>query len=76
MWRDKSEKKEKTGTSLEPKSSSLSTGARFYYRYRKFIKTLQIYLVLAGPGIIVMVADNDAGGSPPIPSPGPLTVSI
>ncbi len=36
--------------------------ARFYYRYRRLIKTLQIYLVLAGPGIIVMVADNDAGG--------------
>ena len=37
-------------------------GARFYYRYRKFIKTLKIYLMMAGPGIIVMVADNDAGG--------------
>jgi NRAMP (natural resistance-associated macrophage protein)-like metal ion transporter len=36
--------------------------ARFYYRYRRIIKTLQIYLLLAGPGIIVMVADNDAGG--------------
>ncbi len=62
MWREKDRKEEETGTSLEPKSSSLSTGARFYYRYRKFVKTLQIYLVLAGPGIIVMVADNDAGG--------------
>ena len=40
----------------------MSYGARFYYRYRKFFKTLQIYLLLAGPGIIVMVADNDAGG--------------
>jgi len=37
-------------------------GARFYYRYRRLIRTLQIYFVLAGPGIIVMVADNDAGG--------------
>ncbi len=40
----------------------MERGARFYYRYRRLVKTLQIYLVLAGPGIIVMVADNDAGG--------------
>ena len=40
----------------------MERSARFYYRYRKFLKTLQIYLILAGPGIIVMVADNDAGG--------------
>ncbi len=42
--------------------SSLSFGARLYYRYRKLWKTLKIYLIMAGPGIIVMVADNDAGG--------------
>jgi NRAMP (natural resistance-associated macrophage protein)-like metal ion transporter len=42
--------------------SSLSPGARLYYRYRKLWKTLKIYLIMAGPGIIVMVADNDAGG--------------
>lgn len=42
--------------------SSLSPEARFYYRYRKLWKTLKIYLIMAGPGIIVMVADNDAGG--------------
>ena len=40
----------------------MERGARFYYRYRRLVKTLQIYLILAGPGIIVMVADNDAGG--------------
>ena len=34
----------------------------FFYKYRRFIKTLKIYLLIAGPGIIVMVADNDAGG--------------
>ena len=33
-----------------------------FYRYRKFWKFLKFYAVLAGPGIIVMVADNDAGG--------------
>ena len=36
--------------------------ASFFYRYRRFIKTLKIYLMIAGPGIIVMIADNDAGG--------------
>lgn len=46
----------------QPSKSSLSLGARLYYRYRKFWKTLRIYLIMAGPGIIVMVADNDAGG--------------
>ena len=34
----------------------------FYYRYRKILKTIRLYLIIAGPGIIVMVADNDAGG--------------
>lgn len=37
-------------------------GAWYFYRYRRFIKWLGLYLALAGPGIIVMVADNDAGG--------------
>jgi Mn2+/Fe2+ NRAMP family transporter len=36
--------------------------ASLFYRYRRFVKILKIYLILAGPGIIVMVADNDAGG--------------
>ena len=36
--------------------------ARLYYRYKKILKTLRLYLLIAGPGIIVMVADNDAGG--------------
>jgi Mn2+/Fe2+ NRAMP family transporter len=36
--------------------------ASMYYRYRKLIRAIQIYLILAGPGILVMVADNDAGG--------------
>src|ERR1700690_1796293 len=37
-------------------------GAWYFYKYRRFIKSLGLYLALAGPGIIVMVADNDAGG--------------
>ena len=33
-----------------------------YYKYRQVIKAIQLYLLIAGPGIIVMIADNDAGG--------------
>lgn len=36
--------------------------SQFYYRYKKILKTIRLYLIIAGPGIIVMVADNDAGG--------------
>ena len=36
--------------------------SRFYYRYKKLWKTIKLFLLIAGPGIIVMVADNDAGG--------------
>jgi NRAMP (natural resistance-associated macrophage protein)-like metal ion transporter len=36
--------------------------SKFYFNYSKLIKTLKIYLLLAGPGLIVMIADNDAGG--------------
>ena len=35
---------------------------RFYYLYRRAWKRLAIFSAIAGPGIIVMVADNDAGG--------------
>jgi NRAMP (natural resistance-associated macrophage protein)-like metal ion transporter len=37
-------------------------GSTFFYKYRRFVKALKIYLLLAGPGLIVMIADNDAGG--------------
>ncbi|HVP58560.1 MAG TPA: NRAMP family divalent metal transporter [bacterium] len=36
--------------------------ARAFYTWRKVWKALKIYGIIAGPGIIVMVADNDAGG--------------
>ena len=36
--------------------------SKFYFNYSKLIKTIKIYLLLAGPGLIVMIADNDAGG--------------
>ncbi|MCL4468515.1 MAG: divalent metal cation transporter [Deltaproteobacteria bacterium] len=33
-----------------------------YYDIRRVVKFLKIFALVAGPGIIVMVADNDAGG--------------
>jgi len=36
--------------------------ARLYYRYRRYLKSMKLFATIAGPGIIVMVADNDAGG--------------
>ena len=36
--------------------------AKLYYQLRTVAKAIRLYLVIAGPGIVVMVADNDAGG--------------
>ncbi|MDP4115828.1 MAG: divalent metal cation transporter [Bacteroidota bacterium] len=36
--------------------------AKLFYRFRKIIKALKLYFIIAGPGLIVMLADNDAGG--------------
>lgn len=36
--------------------------SKLYYKLRKMWKAIRLYLVIAGPGIVVMVADNDAGG--------------
>jgi Mn2+/Fe2+ NRAMP family transporter len=33
-----------------------------YYKYRRFAKAFWIFAAIAGPGLIVMIADNDAGG--------------
>jgi NRAMP (natural resistance-associated macrophage protein)-like metal ion transporter len=35
---------------------------RLYYGWRRRVKWLGIFLAVSGPGIIVMLADNDAGG--------------
>ncbi|MBF0606358.1 MAG: Nramp family divalent metal transporter [Magnetococcales bacterium] len=35
---------------------------RLYYEYRRVWKAIALYFMIAGPGIVVMVADNDAGG--------------
>jgi NRAMP (natural resistance-associated macrophage protein)-like metal ion transporter len=45
-----------------PKNSRMSPAAKSYYAYRRCVKTLRLFCAIAGPGIIVMVADNDAGG--------------
>src|SRR5512135_2406872 len=36
--------------------------ARVYYTNRRVMKFLRLLAIIAGPGILVMVADNDAGG--------------
>jgi Mn2+/Fe2+ NRAMP family transporter len=36
--------------------------AKTFYQYRRLAKIIRLFLIIAGPGIIVMVADNDAGG--------------
>lgn len=36
--------------------------AKLFYQYRKFAKVIKLYFMIAGPGLIVMLADNDAGG--------------
>src|SRR5271166_6046417 len=35
---------------------------RFYYLSRRWLKAGRLFLAIAGPGIVVMIADNDAGG--------------
>ena len=36
--------------------------SKLYYEYRRILKIIVLYLIISGPGIVVMVADNDAGG--------------
>ena len=36
--------------------------SKLFYEYRRIWKVIVLYLIIAGPGIVVMVADNDAGG--------------
>ncbi len=33
-----------------------------YYASRRYLKAIRIFLVISGPGLLVMIADNDAGG--------------
>ncbi|MHB8348344.1 MAG: NRAMP family divalent metal transporter [Acidiferrobacterales bacterium] len=36
--------------------------SQVYYRFSKAWKIITLYFVIAGPGLVVMIADNDAGG--------------
>jgi len=36
--------------------------SNIYYEFRRIWKAISLFFVLSGPGIVVMVADNDAGG--------------
>jgi NRAMP (natural resistance-associated macrophage protein)-like metal ion transporter len=36
--------------------------AKLFYEYRRIFKAIRVFFILSGPGIIVMIADNDAGG--------------
>ncbi len=36
--------------------------SQIYYRYSKSWKIIKLYFLIAGPGLVVMIADNDAGG--------------
>jgi Mn2+/Fe2+ NRAMP family transporter len=35
---------------------------RTYYLIRRYFKSIKLFLIVSGPGVIVMLADNDAGG--------------
>ena len=40
----------------------MNTVSKLYYSNRRVMKFLRLLALIAGPGILVMVADNDAGG--------------
>jgi NRAMP (natural resistance-associated macrophage protein)-like metal ion transporter len=49
---------------IQPQSgtSGMNLLSRLFYAFRRSSKALRLFCAIAGPGIIVMVADNDAGG--------------
>lgn len=36
--------------------------SKLFYEYRRILKIIVLYLIISGPGIVVMIADNDAAG--------------
>jgi NRAMP (natural resistance-associated macrophage protein)-like metal ion transporter len=36
--------------------------SKLFYSYRRLAKVIKLFILISGPGIIVMLADNDAGG--------------
>ncbi len=49
-------------TTLSRRKMSMGLIPRLYYSFRRTWKWLAIFITVSGPGIIVMLADNDAGG--------------
>jgi NRAMP (natural resistance-associated macrophage protein)-like metal ion transporter len=45
-----------------PPDPGMNLLARFFFGFRRSSKAMRLFFAIAGPGIIVMVADNDAGG--------------
>jgi NRAMP (natural resistance-associated macrophage protein)-like metal ion transporter len=35
---------------------------KIYFNLKRYFKSIQLFLIISGPGLIVMMADNDAGG--------------
>jgi hypothetical protein len=46
---------------------------RLYYVSRRWWKAIRLFLMIARPGIVVIVADNDAGGIATTRRPEPST---
>jgi Mn2+/Fe2+ NRAMP family transporter len=44
------------------RSGNMSWITRAYYQFQRWWKAIRLYLIIAGPGLVVMIADNDAGG--------------
>jgi NRAMP (natural resistance-associated macrophage protein)-like metal ion transporter len=40
----------------------MSFWAKLFYNYRRYWKAVKLFFIISGPGIICMLADNDAGG--------------
>ncbi len=36
--------------------------SNIYYEFRRIWKAISLFFILSGPGLVVMIADNDAGG--------------
>jgi len=45
-----------------PRTARMGLPSTLFYEFRRSAKALRWFAAIAGPGIIVMVADNDAGG--------------
>ena len=35
---------------------------KLFYMFRRIWKAIRLFLIISGPGLVVMIADNDAGG--------------